>query len=32
MHEVGLVDFWRRSGKWPDCGRPVGEDDVDFFN
>jgi TolB-like protein len=31
MHDVGLVEFWRRSGKWPDRGRPLGEDDVEFF-
>ena len=29
MREVGLADFWRRSGKWPDFCKPVGRDDFE---
>ncbi|HKX99400.1 MAG TPA: protein kinase [Steroidobacteraceae bacterium] len=29
MREVGLADFWRKSGKWPDSCGPVGEDDFE---
>ncbi len=31
MRHVGLLDFWRTSGKWPDRARPLGTDDVEFF-
>jgi len=29
MREAGLVDYWRKSGKWPDFCGPVGEDDFE---
>jgi TolB-like protein len=29
MREIGLADFWRQSGKWPDSCRPVGKDDFE---
>jgi serine/threonine protein kinase/tetratricopeptide (TPR) repeat protein len=29
MRELGLADFWRQSGKWPDFCGPVGEDDFE---
>ena len=32
MREARLVDFWLQSRKWPDRGRPLGEDDVEFFD
>lgn len=31
VHEVGLARFWRETGKWPDCCRPLGEDDLEFI-
>jgi adenylate cyclase len=27
VREIGLVDYWRKSGKWSDFCRPVGDDD-----
>ena len=27
VREMGLVDYWRKSGKWGDFCRPVGNDD-----
>jgi TolB-like protein/tetratricopeptide (TPR) repeat protein len=29
MRELGLADFWRQSGKWPDFCGPVGKDDFE---
>ena len=29
MREAGLADYWRKSGKWADFCRPVGEDDFE---
>jgi len=31
VRDLGLMEFWRTSGKWPDCGRALGDDDVEFF-
>jgi len=30
VREIGLEQFWRATGKWPDCCRPRGEDDLEF--
>ena len=30
VHDVGLAQFWRETGRWPDCCRPLGEDDLEF--
>jgi TolB-like protein len=30
VREIGLADYWRRSGYWADCARPVGNDDFEF--
>ena len=27
VREIGLVDYWRGTGKWPDLCHPVGDDD-----
>ncbi len=27
IREIGLYDYWRESGEWPDLCRPVGDDD-----
>jgi TolB-like protein/predicted Ser/Thr protein kinase len=29
MHEGGLADFWRQTGRWPDFCGPVGKDDFE---
>jgi hypothetical protein len=29
VREWGLVDYWRKSGKWGDFCHPVGEDDFE---
>jgi len=29
LRDIGLVDFWRATGKWPDLCTPVGEDDFE---
>jgi TolB-like protein len=29
MREVGLEDYWRKSGNWGDVCRPVGDDDFE---
>jgi hypothetical protein len=29
MREVGLPDFWRQSGNWPDFCAPVAKDDFE---
>jgi TolB-like protein len=31
LRDLGLVDYWRKSGKWGDFARPVGADDFDVF-
>lgn len=30
VQDIGLVRFWRETGKWPDCCRPLGGDDFEF--
>ena len=30
VRDLGLYDYWRRSGKWGDFARPLGEDDFDL--
>ncbi len=30
LRELGMCDFWRRSGKWGDFARPLGEDDFEI--
>ena len=29
--ELGLPDYWRKSGKWGDFARPVGDDDFEII-
>jgi hypothetical protein len=29
VRDLGLVDYWRTSGKWSDFCHPVGEDDFE---
>jgi hypothetical protein len=29
MREVGLVDYWRKTGDWGDICRPVGQSDFE---
>ena len=29
LRDIGLVDFWRSTGKWPDLCRPLGDDDFE---
>jgi hypothetical protein len=29
MREVGLVDYWQKTGDWGDICRPVGKDDFE---
>jgi TolB-like protein len=29
LRELGLVDYFRSSGKWPDVCKPVGQDDIE---
>jgi TolB-like protein len=31
VRDLGLYDFWRKSGNWGDFARPVGEDDFEVF-
>jgi tetratricopeptide (TPR) repeat protein len=31
VREVGLAGHWRRTGRWGDFARPVGEDDFEFL-
>jgi TolB-like protein len=31
LRDIGLYDHWRRTGKWGDFARPVGDDDFDLF-
>ncbi len=30
VRDLGLYDYWRRSGKWGDFARPMGEDDFEI--
>jgi TolB-like protein len=30
VRELGLADYWRRSGNWGDFARPAGREDFDF--
>jgi len=30
VHDIGLARFWRETGAWPDCCRPLGGDDLEF--
>ncbi len=29
MRKIGLVDYWRKSGNWPEFCHPVGDDDFE---
>ncbi len=29
LREVGLYDYWRKSGKWPDFCNELGDDDFE---
>ena len=31
VRELGLADYWRRSGNWGDFARPLGEDDFEII-
>ena len=31
LRELGLVDYWRQTGKWGDFVRPVGDDDFEVI-
>jgi hypothetical protein len=31
VREIGLVDYWRTTGKWGDFARPLGERDFEVF-
>jgi hypothetical protein len=31
VRDIGLYDYWRKSGKWGDFARPLGDDDFDVF-
>ncbi len=31
LRDLGLVDYWRSSGKWGDLVRPVGDDDFEVI-
>ena len=31
LRGVGLADHWRRSGKWGDFARPLGDDDFEII-
>jgi TolB-like protein len=30
VRDIGMAQFWRETGRWPDCCRPLGEDDLEF--
>lgn len=32
LRDLGIYDYWRRSGKWGDFARPLGEDDFEIVN
>lgn len=31
LRDIGLADYWRRSGNWGDFARPLGEDDFEII-
>jgi adenylate cyclase len=31
VRDLGLYDYWRKSGKWGDFARPVGDDDFEII-
>ncbi len=31
LRDLGLVDYWRQSGKWGDFARPLGDDDFEVI-
>ena len=31
VRELGLADYWRKSGKWGDFARPLGDDDFEVW-
>ena len=31
LREIGLVDFWRKSGNWGDFARPLGDGDFELI-
>ena len=30
VRDLGLSDYWRKSGKWGDFARPLGDDDFEI--
>jgi hypothetical protein len=31
VRDIGLYDYWRKSGKWGDFARPKGNDDFEII-
>jgi hypothetical protein len=31
VRDLGLHDYWRKSGRWGDFARPVGNDDFEIY-
>jgi hypothetical protein len=31
IRDLGLYDYWRKSGQWGDFARPLGDDDFEIF-
>jgi hypothetical protein len=31
LRDLGLVDYWRATGKWADLVRPLGDDDFEVI-
>lgn len=31
VRDLGLYDYWRKTGKWGDFARPVGDDDFEIY-
>ena len=31
VRDLGLFDYWRKSGNWGDFARPVGDDDFEIY-
>ena len=31
LRDLGMVDYWRASGKWGDFARPIGQDDFEMW-
>ena len=29
LRDLGLVDYWRKTGNWADFVRPIGDDDFE---